>query len=217
MKNTNTKNNRRRFTAGILAALAAASVLAVPSSAFDEKASQSLIPQTAVAAASSATAQKSARYYKQMERFKKMQEREISITAWNLGGYIVKSSKIYGKKVIGVNDNGDFIYGNWERLTDQSNIWYSKSPFKSFKVSGAYVKFAYSFDIVGGTDYPFSRVFWNEPEKDMDKIEITLSGSCRSADIHIVYEYFHADDPIHSLRIGSVIETDCNSHKEWTP
>lgn len=216
MKNTNTK--KRRLATGMLAALTAVSVLTVPTSASNAAAPQILTSNTAITASVSGTATKSARYYKQMERFQKMQQQDhkINVALKHKGYYVKNNAKLYGKKVIGVKDNGDFILGNWECLNTQTNVWKLMNP-KTFKISGTYVAFAYSFDIVGGTDFPYSGVFWNHPENEMRELVITTSGGCRTADIHIYYEYGVPSNNYCSTRIGSVIETNCSSHKEWKP
>ncbi|MBP3270614.1 MAG: hypothetical protein J6M17_00115, partial [Ruminococcus sp.] len=74
-------------------------------------------------------------------------------------------------------------------------------------ISGDYVNFAFSYDIVGGTDFPYSGVFWTRShDTDWDRINIHLSGSCRMADVSIY---------IGEEKVVGV--TNCGSHSEWKP
>ena len=68
------------------------------------------------------------------------------------------------------------------------------------------VSFAYSFDVSLGTDFPYSGVFWNKPDRRVSDIDIELDGEVRTADITIKVD-------------GTTVvnETNCSSHSEWTP
>ena len=47
----------------------------------------------------------------QLERYRKMQERTIDVTIDHSGGYVLKSTKLYVREVVGVDDDDIFILG----------------------------------------------------------------------------------------------------------
>lgn len=139
----------------------------------------------------------------QLEQFHQMQNRKIDVEIDNSGGYMVKSTRFYAREVVGVDNDGNFILGGWKCLDSGSN-----EPMFTHRltVNGTCVAFAYSCDVVWGTDFPYSGVFWNHPDKNVSKIEISLVGLCRA-----VHLWIKVDDKY------VVVDPNCASHSEWKP
>ena len=130
------------------------------------------------------------------------------VTVLNCGGYTAKNVKLYGRKIVSVDNKGEYVLGNWELLGGgASTLSGIGLGGYSLTISGDYVSFAFSFDVKGGTDFPYSGVFWNDVYNyGWDEINIELSGTCRMADIEI------------SVGGRKVVdEWNCSSHTEWTP
>ncbi len=142
-------------------------------------------------------------YREQLQKFEDMKKREISVEVSHNGGYVAKSSKFYARKVTGVAENGNFILGPWECVDKHTN-----EPMGSdeFTLSGTYVMFAYSLDIVWGTNFPYSGVFWDNINEPVKEIYISHSGLCRCVYMRIL---------VNGEEV--VWEEDCSSHTEWTP
>ena len=135
-----------------------------------------------------------------------LQNKKKKIEIDNEGWYSAKNIKLYGRRATGVDSNGNFILGKWEQL---NTITEKRGLGGGFfvTVSGDYVTFAFSYDIVGGTDFPYSGVFWDKPhETDWNRIKILLMGTCRMADISI----YVGDNKVVGV-------TNCGSHSEWKP
>ena len=150
----------------------------------------------------------------QQDRLRHMRGDVIYVRIREPAWYHLKSTKLYGRKVVDMDENGDFIIGDWELITTRADS-------KAFTISGDYVCFAYSGDITWGTDFPFSRVFWNEPHRDVEEVVITWGGGCRNADISINVTYSNAWGTwagAGNTGLNEYIEeTNCSSHKEWKP
>lgn len=130
------------------------------------------------------------------------------VTVLNCGGYTAKNVKLYGRKIVSVDNKGEYVLGNWELLGGgASTLSGIGLGGYSLTISGDYVSFAFSFDVKSGTDFPYSGVFWNDVYNyGWDEINIELSGTCRMADIEI------------SVGGRKVVdEWNCSSHTEWTP
>ena len=140
---------------------------------------------------------------KQVERFEEMKNRTIDVRICSGGGYAVKSTKFYVREVTGVDGNGDFILGSWRCLDSDTNL-----PMftHEFKAPGTCVAFAYSCDIIWGTDFPYSGVFWNDPTRDVNSIMISLTGLVRAVEVTILVD----DEVIYSC-------SNSDSHDEWKP
>ena len=139
----------------------------------------------------------------QLKRFQQMQSRKISVEIDHSGGYVMKSTKLYAREVVGVDEVGNFILGPWKCLDSGTN-----EPMFTHRLqaNGTCVAFAYSCDIVWGTDFPYSGIFWNNPDQDVSSVVINLSGLAR-----MVILYINVN--------GSVVYSDqnCASHSEWKP
>ena len=70
------------------------------------------------------------------------------------GFYHAKNVKLYGRKCLGIDDNGNWILGSWELLNLEESFHGGTET--SFDIPGVYVSFAFSFDITWGTDFPYS-------------------------------------------------------------
>lgn len=130
------------------------------------------------------------------------------VTVLNCGGYTAKNVKLYGRKIVSVDHNGEYVLGDWELLGGgASTLSGIGLGGYSLTISGDYAAFAFSFDIKGGTDFPYSGVFWNDVYNyGWDEINIELSGTCRMADIEIC---------VGGKKV--VDEWNCSSHTEWLP
>ena len=98
-----------------------------------------------------------------------------------------KNIKLYGRKILAVGYNGNFILDDWEQLNTTTALNGGGADQLTLEVSGKYVAFAFSYDITKGTDYPYSGVFWNNIyDTNWDTIDIHLGGTVRMADIEIM-------------------------------
>ena len=115
-----------------------------------------------------------------------------------------KSCKLYGRKLIDVEDNGDYVLGEWKLLKE--NDLHAGVEWE-FSIDGTYVQYAFSCDVTWGTDFPYSGIFWNDIERSWaDDIHITLNGFVRNVDVRI--------------EVGESVpvnEKNCYAHKEWKP
>ena len=149
-----------------------------------------------------ANAESESSYYEeQVLKFEEMKRRAIPVELEFAGGYVVKASKFYGRRVIGVEPDGSFIPGPWELLDYRTN---EPMMDATFYVPGTYVQFAYSCDIFWGTDWPYSGVFWNEINTPVEGIEIMLQGLVRNVSVPI-----YVNDEL------SFCNDDCDAHSEW--
>lgn len=157
-----------------------------------------------VAAAGAAGTDTDAYREAQLQKFEEMKNREISVRLWQEGFYILKHSKLYARKVTGVADDGSFILGPWELVNHKKSVCFGS---EYFNIPGTCVNFAYSFDITGGTDWPFTGIFWTEINPDIRHLTIRTGGGCRNASIQFYY-----NDEISIFR-----KTNLSGHKEWKP
>lgn len=123
--------------------------------------------------------------------------KRIHVSTDSAYGYRTKHQKFYARPIRAVKENGEFELGGWEKLMDES------SGDHSFNISGKYVEFGFSFDIVGGTDWPYSDVFWTIDNGVADNISIDWGGTCRMANIEI---------KVNGSRV--VKKSNCSSHRE---
>lgn len=110
------------------------------------------------------------------ERANRMIHVKIDIGA----GYYCRQQQFYGRKIVGVDQNtGEYILGNWQCLRD------TNKEDDDFYVTADFVEFGYSFDIKGGTNWPYSGIFWQGSTDEIQNINITTGGTCRRASITI--------------------------------
>ena len=148
------------------------------------------------------------RFRQQMVRIRERQlerlcNKTITVKISNYGLYAAKNIKLYGRKAVGVDHDGNFILGKWEQIKSVSTLVGGTG----FTASGEYVAFAFSYDVVWGTNFPFSGIFWNKVHWDgWNEIDIRLTGTCRMAGVKI-----YVGDEL------AVDESNCSAHKEWKP
>ena len=216
------KNNKRTMT-GMAAMLLASACIASTAAAVSAEAN-------APSAANAYTVTAGHRYERppgysiqewyniQVARLRSMREREVKVTISSSDAlYYLKSSKFYGRKaIVVIPEESSLILGPWEVINT------STDHYNRFKITGDYVMLAYSGDIVWGTDFPFSGIFWNEPIVDLTKVDIKWTGGCRNANIEINTYYteaYHA----YGYELEEYWEcqkikiSNCDSHSEWKP
>lgn len=130
-----------------------------------------------------------------------------SINITNNGLYHAKKIKLYGRRALGVDKDGNFILGGWEQIIDNVSVHGESSLDNEITFDGTFVNFAFSFDITWGTDFPYSDVFWTDTHNtDWSTIDVELRGFCRNASIQI-----------HVGNTRAVDKRNCDSHSEWKP
>lgn len=136
-----------------------------------------------------------------------LREVKRTVKIENNGMYYAKNIRLYGRRALAIDYNGDFILGDWERINAEDTINGGGIGSYEYDIYGTYVEFAFSYDILGGTDYPYSGVFWDKIyDASWDRINIELGGSCRMADIKI------------TVGNKTVVDyTNLPSHREWKP
>ena len=112
--------------------------------------------------------------------------------------YATKHQKFYGRPIIGVNEDGSYKLGPWEKLLDE------KTGNKERYFNGKYAEFGFSFDISWGTDWPYSDVFWTVDKGAAKEIKIEWGGGVRTAWIEITVDGTKVVD-----------DTNCSSHSEY--
>ena len=123
----------------------------------------------------------------------------------NNGFYHAKNIKFYGRRIIGVDDNAEYIYGNWEQINETEALHGGDAV--ANQINGHYGEYAFSFDITWGTDFPYSGVFWKSVyDTNGNDIEIILGGTCRMANVDILIG-----------NMSVVNESNCSAHSEWKP
>jgi hypothetical protein len=158
--------------------------------------------------------QKSERYRKQVERLERRKRTKVKVLMDVGGYYVVKRWKLYGRKVTGVKENGDYILGKWEVLEDDTNVSdFDDTTVKT--ITAEYVQLAFSADILGGTDFPYSEVFWNSLDREIREVTIQMTGGCRTVDVSIKVVFTEQDDFF--WKYETIIDKNCSAHKEWTP
>lgn len=134
-----------------------------------------------------------------------MKSNKIDVSITQGGVFIEKYQHFYGREIIGIDEkNGTFILSPWRMLGWDRDVIAGDD--KSFSIPGDYVAFGFSVDISLGTDWPYSGVFWNDPNTPVDKVYIYVDGFVRSVDVKI------------NVNRETVFEdTNCSSHKQWNP
>ena len=143
-------------------------------------------------------------YYEAWDTLLEMRENEIHITIEQRGAFVENRSILYGRRVTGVAQDGNFVLGPWEVIFDDHDIGIGDDGERV--ISGDYVCFAYSVDIGWGTDWPYSGIFWNNQFTPVHEIEICVTGLPRAVVVMIDVN-------------GTTIVNDwnCDAHSEWKP
>ena len=133
-----------------------------------------------------------------------MKNSKINILIEHEGWFIEKEAILYGRQITGIKADGTYQLGPWEVLSRRTNVVAGED--KKFTVPGNYVAFAYSVDIKGGTDWPYSGVFWCNPDKRIHDVQISVGLFVRTVGVTIWVD-------------GNRIFRDlnCPSHKQWKP
>ncbi|MBP3792728.1 MAG: hypothetical protein ILA24_01665 [Ruminococcus sp.] len=145
-----------------------------------------------------------------MERMRGV-KKKVSIK--NSSFFYAQKMKLYGRKVLDVDENGNFVLGKWEQISPDSASTCHGFNTKTFEIDGDYFAFAFTVDAMWGTDFPFSKIFLdnNVNSKYLDYVDwsdmnIKLTGSCRCVCINI---------KLNGVQI--VNEEECDAHSEWKP
>ena len=166
----NTKRTVTSIAAAILTMACMASTAAAVSA-------NEFIPPAKVAAASASDMTDGCRlntreYELAMERLNIMRNRSIDVNIRHDGFYRQKTIKLYGRKAIGARNDGSYILGNWELIDSRKDNEKGISNNIDLNIDGNYVMLAFSIDIVWGTDFPYSGVFWDATRGDMKGTEL---------------------------------------------
>ena len=146
-------------------------------------------------------------YKQRYEQYCNLRNTSKSVYICNGGEYHATNVKLYGRKIIRVEQDGSFTLGAWELLNPITSFNGLLINDVRFDISGTYVAFAFSFDITWGTDFPFSDIFWDDIyNTDWDFINIEMDGMCRTANIRIDVGLY-----------GRIHVQNLQAHKEWTP
>lgn len=126
------------------------------------------------------------------------ERRGIHVKIDSANSYVVKHQRLFGRPIVGVDSDGNHQLGNWELIYDGT------SGDSDFTMSGKYAEFGYEFDIVWGTDWPYSDVFWHQPDGVAEDIFIEFGGTARNAWIQIRVN-------------GSTVvhDSNCDSHTRY--
>ncbi len=133
-----------------------------------------------------------------------MRENKIHITIEQRGAFVENKSILYGRRALSADWDGNFVLGPWEEIFYDHDIGFGDDGDRV--ISGDYVCFAYSVDIGWGTDWPFSRIFWNNMYTPVHEINICVTGFPRAVVVLI---------DVDGLRV--VNDWDCDAHSEWKP
>ena len=146
-------------------------------------------------------------------KLQEMLQHRITVHLGRSQWFEAKSAKLYGRQVKGFDANGNYILGPWELIHDGAKEFHHK-----FEIRGTYVMFGYTLDVIWGTDFPYSGVFWDNTGARMNSIYIDYGGGCRNVNIKIMAVYTEAGDNYKTEKKREVVnEKNCSAHKEWKP
>jgi hypothetical protein len=127
-----------------------------------------------------------------------------TVTISNDGMYHAKSVKLYGRRILSVNDKAEYVLGGWEQLNPNTSMHGLTSD--TFNIGADYAQFAFSFDITWGTDWPFGQEFWNNVNTVAEDIRILITGGNRTPEVLIM------------VNGNTVYKNDnCSAHNQWIP
>ena len=142
-------------------------------------------------------------YASQVARYEDMRSRTISLGIIVNGPIVLKTAKICVREVTGVAPDGSFILGPWKVVHQDG--WLAMGGYYSY-IPATYVMFGYSVDILGGTDWPFSGIFWTDVNQTVNTLSLYTGGTCRMVDV---------DLQVNKKTVYS--RENCSSHNEWNP
>ena len=108
-------------------------------------------------------------------------------------GYAVYSMALYGRKCLGLNEDGSYKLSGWEIVQEWTTAgeWWKHIRSQGFSVARKYVELGFQFDIKSRPSYVFSKPFWPDPKKPerknerIDKVFIDIGGELYTANITI--------------------------------
>ena len=116
----------------------------------------------------------------------------------------IATCRAYARKIIGVNEDGTYQLSPWECISHRYNVSYCED--KQITLPATYIIFGYSFDIAWGTDWPYSKEFWNNANTVAEDIKILITGGTRTPDVVI------------TVNGKDVYKNDnCPAHEQWIP
>lgn len=143
-------------------------------------------------------------YEEALKHFEEIKNQQVNIEFSHRGLYVANESILYGRQIVGVNQDGTYQLGPWECISHRYNVGYCSD--KTITLPATYVMFGYSFDILWGTDWPFSQEFWNNVNTPAKDIKILITGGTRTPDVLI------------RVNGNEVYRNDnCSAHAQWTP
>lgn len=154
--------------------------------------------------ATAASAERSP-YDEAVAKYEQLKNGTIDVDLDFSGGFVIKESKFYAREIIGVNEDGSWILGPWRMVNYTADTGFGTES--RFTLPQTYFQFAYSVDIMWGTDWPYSGIFWDGTSNmTPNKIYIHISELPRNVCIAINVNGY----PVYFCK-------DCDSHKEWKP
>ena len=112
--------------------------------------------------------------------------------------YITNHQCFYARAIKGMDSQGNYLLGDWECILNDT------SGAKKFILNGKYAELGFEFNIVYGTDWPYSDVFWHLQDGVAEDILIEYGGTAKAAWIKIYVN-------------GSIVVYDsyCESHERY--
>ena len=107
------------------------------------------------------------------------------------GAYITKRMAFYGRKYLGLNEDGSYKLSDWEKLGEWSIgeglfDFLTNREDQDFNVSRKYVELGFEFNISLGLIWAYSNKFWPaDLHNRIDKVEIAFWGTSLIAEIEI--------------------------------
>ncbi len=143
-------------------------------------------------------------YEEAVKHYEELQTRQINIDFYHRGLYVAADSMLYARKIVGVNADGTYQLSPWECISCRNNVCYCAD--KHITLPATYIIFGYSFDVAMGTDWPYSREFWNNANTVAENIKIVITGGCRTPEILIM---------VNGKRV--YYNDNCPEHDQWIP
>ena len=143
-------------------------------------------------------------YEEAVKHYEELQTRQINTDFAHRCLYVAADSILYARKIVGVNADGTYQLSPWECISCRNNVCYCED--KHITLPATYIIFGYSFDVAMGTDWPYSREFWNNANTVAENIKIVITGGCRTPEILIM---------VNGKRV--YYNDNCSEHDQWIP
>lgn len=152
-------------------------------------------------------------------RLRIMGERKVKLKLMNEGTFKTKSSKLYGRRAIGVYKDGSYILSDWELIDDVRNDIMEK---RELTITGDYVVLGYSYDVCRGTDFPYSGIFWDATDgkyqgTELNNAEIRISETAYDVSVSFCISCFMSADDFKDTHCFAWNCDHCEDHEEWVP